>query len=623
VLLATIDDRHVGACADERQIIWTAIAITETGQMAQARGHDFTLVTADGHAVSRFGMGMTLAQIPAAFLAPRVESWLGAGSSQPLFLVAPLLLILAAAAFAGLAAQYLAGSASGRQTAIILCALGSPLGAYAAVGSSESLQVASLAAVYASALGSCAARDAGGSKRRALLAGVFASCAVLAKSSLIAVAPAALLPLLVGSPYASRMARVARAAIGFIPGGILWIVLELVRFGRPFASYPGEGFTHPFVDGFWRLLVGPNTGFVLFFPATAIVIWFLAGQVLKRRWDDVLKVSGGVLPLLFLLTLAAGWWAWHGVWGWGPRLIVPAVPLLAACAARVMASWPSWSRAAVVALSIVINAPGLIQHTVPVTQYVSNLVWPQVSARFAKSLAGYAWRLEGGRYVVSPDHVLATLPSASPFVVYPWFFRATWSDDVKEVARALETPPWRAARSDLVPTLIPMTPRFVRGIVGYPRWHFWGRGFKPTAEDAQYWAVYDEGLVDQVMRLQQRRRAADALEIAEKLVALAPFGSNDALVLESYRILGDRPAAADYLSRLSPERRSYPEVNVVLALFERDAGHEAMARQFLDSVSDRFAADVPLQAARFQSFDKWPPDLQSMIGPPVKSAGEQ
>jgi hypothetical protein len=449
VLLATMDDRHVGACADERQIIWSAIAITETGQMAQARGHDFTLVTAHGQAVSRYGMGMTLAQIPAAFLAPRVEGWLGAGSSQPLFLIAPLLLVLAAAALAGVASHHLAGGANIWPTAIALCALGSPLGAYAAIGSSEALQAAALAGAYACALGSCGARDARTGRRRALLAGVFASCAVLAKSSLMAAAPAALLPLLCGSPYTSSKERVARAFAGFIPGGILWIVLDLVRFGRPFASYPGEGFTHSFLDGFWRLLVSPNTGFVLFFPAALTVIWCLAKQALKRRWDDVLKVSGAVLPLLCLVSLAAGWWAWHGVWGWGPRLIVPAVPLLAACAARAMVSWPSWSRAAVVAASIVINAPGLVQHTVPVTSYVSNLVWPQASAGFARSLAGYAWRLETGRYVVSPDHVLATVPQASPFVVYPWFFRATRSDDVAQVARALETPPWHEARPDL------------------------------------------------------------------------------------------------------------------------------------------------------------------------------
>ena len=137
-----------------------------------------------------------------------------------------------------------------------------------------------------------------------------------------------------------------------------------------------------------------------------------------------------------------------------------------------------------------------------------------------------------------------------------------------------------------------------------------------------YWAVYDEGLADQVTRLQQQKEGAAALGLARKLVELAPLGPNDVLVLESYRILADRRAAADYLSALSPDRRSYPEVNVVLALFERDAGNETMARQFLDSVADRYPADAPLQSARRQGLDKWPADLQSMIVTHVKAAGE-
>ena len=67
------------------------------------------------------------------------------------------------------------------------------------------------------------------------------SSAVLAKSSLLVVAPAALLPLLVRSPHSSRTRAAAYALAGFMPGAVLWLVLDLVRFGRPFASYPGEG----------------------------------------------------------------------------------------------------------------------------------------------------------------------------------------------------------------------------------------------------------------------------------------------------------------------------------------------------------------------------------------------
>src|SRR6185437_10405893 len=42
VLLLTVDDRYPGAIADGRQMAWTAIAITETGEIGQARGRDFT-----------------------------------------------------------------------------------------------------------------------------------------------------------------------------------------------------------------------------------------------------------------------------------------------------------------------------------------------------------------------------------------------------------------------------------------------------------------------------------------------------------------------------------------------------------------------------------------------------
>ena len=48
----------------------------------------------------------------------------------------------------------------------------------------------------------------------------------------------------------------------------------------------------------------------------------------------------------------------------------------------------------------------------------------------------------------------------------------------------------------------------------------------------------------------------------------------------------------EYLSGLSRERRSEPRINVVLALFERDAGNEELARNLLGSVV-RFFPDTP------------------------------
>ena len=31
----------------------------------------------------------------------------------------------------------------------------------------------------------------------------------------------------------------------------------------------------------------------------------------------------------YAVIAVVAWWAWHGLWGWGPRLLVPGIPLLA------------------------------------------------------------------------------------------------------------------------------------------------------------------------------------------------------------------------------------------------------------------------------------------------------
>src|SRR5262245_54891219 len=247
VIFATADDRHVGLVADGRQMIWTAIAIAETGTIGQARARDLTFPRDGGDSVSRFGMGMSFAQVPAAWLAPRVEASFGAAAAQPLFLMAPFLFVMLSAIFAGMAARDLAGpggTASGSRAAIVLSTVASPLAAYAALELSEPLQAAALAGAYAAALRS-ARLEGRRARRMAGAAGCAAGVAVLAKSSLLFVAPLALLPLATG---AGSRDRLRAAAFGFLPIAGLWLALEIVRFGHPFASYAGEGFTHPFVD---------------------------------------------------------------------------------------------------------------------------------------------------------------------------------------------------------------------------------------------------------------------------------------------------------------------------------------------------------------------------------------
>ena len=55
VLFATTDDRFPGSTADGRQMIWTAVAIAEAGEIGQARGRDLTVPRPEGDSVSRPG----------------------------------------------------------------------------------------------------------------------------------------------------------------------------------------------------------------------------------------------------------------------------------------------------------------------------------------------------------------------------------------------------------------------------------------------------------------------------------------------------------------------------------------------------------------------------------------
>ncbi|MBK9966758.1 MAG: hypothetical protein IPP07_18525 [Holophagales bacterium] len=94
VLVACADDRQVGRIGDARQVVQTAVAIATTGEVGVARGIQLSAIPRPGgDAVARYGLGMSLAQLPASALAPSFEKAFGPGGSQSLFLLAPLALL--------------------------------------------------------------------------------------------------------------------------------------------------------------------------------------------------------------------------------------------------------------------------------------------------------------------------------------------------------------------------------------------------------------------------------------------------------------------------------------------------------------------------------------------------
>lgn len=101
------------------------------------------------------------------------------------------------------------------------------------------------------------------------------------------------------------------------------------RFGSLFESgynfAEGEGFTVPFGEGLFGLLLSPYRGIVWYNP---VLLLSIPGALLLRRKNA--SILAIILALVIAQLLAyASWWSWHGGIVWGPRFLIPVTPLLA------------------------------------------------------------------------------------------------------------------------------------------------------------------------------------------------------------------------------------------------------------------------------------------------------
>ncbi len=110
----------------------------------------------------------------------------------------------------------------------------------------------------------------------------------------------------------------------FIIGGGVWLLHNWLRFGNMFITgYEGETFsTNPLI-GIVGLLVTPGKSVFLYAPP------LILSALLFPRQRRKAPILGQTLLLSTILALVfyGAWWAWHGGWVWGPRFLVPLMPL--------------------------------------------------------------------------------------------------------------------------------------------------------------------------------------------------------------------------------------------------------------------------------------------------------
>ena len=69
LLALTADERPYGLVTDGQIMTRTAFSIAEFGELGIAQGHPVNLVRPEGDAVTRYGLGPSLVQVPIAFVA--------------------------------------------------------------------------------------------------------------------------------------------------------------------------------------------------------------------------------------------------------------------------------------------------------------------------------------------------------------------------------------------------------------------------------------------------------------------------------------------------------------------------------------------------------------------------
>jgi hypothetical protein len=625
LLAGTAEERTLGTVSDEQQMLYTAISIATTGELGIGRGQTFAIPREAGDAVSPYGMGLPLLEAPFALVAGPWESRFGARTSQTLFVLLQVLLVTAAAAGAGLLAKTLGAGLFGQGLAVLGTALASPLWPYTACGFTEPLQAACL--VFAVTFAALSSRAEGrAALRLAFAAGFCAGWLVLTKAVNLVFFPLALLPLLAGAfpPGRDRVRAWAAAAVGVALPVAAMLVFEVVRFGRPFSSYArGRSFSHPPLDGAWRLLVGPNKGLFLYFPLGLLAVFGLVALV-RRRETRGAAVSTLALAGVFL-ALYSSWWAWDGSGGWGPRFLVPLVPLLAG-AAGAAAGTPARRAAgvALVVLGTAVNALGTFQAEAATFYYVSSTGLARVTRTLYEEYPTSFRPPEGrdGSCWLPRCVPAASDPAFSVFRVHPFLLAnrlAERSDD--ERRRRLAAPPWLATSPDAVPRLLADSPQIttqtplVLYLSSAFRWpHLFMSFTRPAGErPGSYSTAWVAGLADQTLRSLDIGRPERAARLAGSLFAVSPSAYTAALRAEALRVAGRTDEYRTFLDSLPERVFTAPVLALVRALAARDSGQDALAASLLSEAARGIRTATLLQAlARPPS--EWPRGLRAFLG---------
>lgn len=332
-----------------------------SGQLDIPHEDNYTLRALDGRSYSKYGIGLPLYFVPLVAVGRGLASVTGLPSAELsgfLISFANIPFALLALVLFALLLRLLGVTKGYTQLLTVGLGLGSLCWQYAGYDFSEAMQMGLLLlAVYGVIRGTT----------RWMIAGSLG----LAGLILIKLVHAVLLPIFLGYLLArsgESTWRQTRKAVLFTSSGILALgliaSLNFVRFGSLLESGYGSEAHQFFPSQMWhtipKLLGSPDKGLFIFCPVVFLGVFGWRAFARQHPCETIL--CGAIV--VSNLILAGAWHSWEGGWSWGPRLLVPTIPLWLLPAAFWLDQRPprAWFAVAtlVILSSIMVQVPGVL-----------------------------------------------------------------------------------------------------------------------------------------------------------------------------------------------------------------------------------------------------------------------
>nr|WP_290665389.1 hypothetical protein [Ardenticatena sp.] len=311
---------------------------------------------------SRKGFGVTAAALPLVVLGMRMP---GLGPVHMALLLNPILFALTGLLlYLTLAKGWPRLTAWQRVLLVLAWGLGSPMWAYTKTFFSEPLVALSVVGLLERFITFEQVNDMEARRRAAFGMGAWLGVGILARTAHAILVPLVVLVVL----WWGARATVRSARWPLLLTILVWLGIPLIAASGAILWYNWARYGHPLTTGYldhetfsavwWRgisgQLVAPGRGLLWYIPWVLLLPWGL--RVAWRRFPVSTRFAASAF--LAYILLYGKWYMWHGGSAWGPRFLVPMLPLLVWMVAPGVQRFPRLS-GVLIAAAVGINAIGV------------------------------------------------------------------------------------------------------------------------------------------------------------------------------------------------------------------------------------------------------------------------